>query len=48
MGDNNVTEVMTVNKKMFKLLIERSCLKLELATVSQKDGVLRKRQRKHW
>ena len=48
MGDNNLTELMTVNNKMFKLIIKRSRLKLELATVSQEVDVLRERQRKHW
>ena len=48
MGDNNATELLTVNSKMFNLVTERSRLETELATVSQKHGVLRERQRNHW
>ena len=48
MGENNATELMTVNRKVYKRLTERSHLDQDLATVRQKRDELRERQRNYW
>ena len=48
MGDDIATELITFNSKKFKLVTEGNCLKMELATLSQKHDVLREPQQKHW